>query len=268
MTSYKNILTGTVPLHNSWLISLNQINKENIIIFDFTDDTNIKQIIIQKKIHYILPLSEKDYLLIKNYINNSVIHNIKILYPDIETFNILHNKLLFTQFMLENFKEQIPSVYYLDNKYVSESEIEYPIISKPIYSTNGIGMKIYHNEDDFFKCKDKMIVQKFIDHLYEYSAYLLCIDGKIINWKIIKSEYKKYTIKTGTFPKNYQNVEKDELQIQIFEPIIVKLKYTGGMCIDFKYNTTTKKLDIFEINPRFGGSAFSNNFIYELLCIP
>ena len=47
----------------------------------------------------------------------------------------------------------------------------------------------------------------------------------------------------------------------------MKLNYTGGLNFDFKFDELTKKIYIFEINPRFGGSAFTNNFIYELLCI-
>ena len=126
-------------------------------------------------------------------------------------------------------------------------------------------MKIYYNNNEFTKCKEKIIIQKFIEDEYEYGAYILCINGKIINYKIIKFKYKKYTIKKINFPKNYENVFN--IEIQKFEPIIIKLNYTGGMNIDFKFNDLTKKIDIFEINPRFGGSAFTNNFIYELLCI-
>ena len=45
------------------------------------------------------------------------------------------------------------------------------------------------------------------------------------------------------------------------------INYTGGLCINFKYDENNNNIYIFEINPRFGGSAFTNNFIYELLCI-
>ena len=93
----------------------------------------------------------------------------------------------------------------------------------------------------------------------------MCINGKIINWKTIRYKYKKYTIKNNNFPNDYENVI--DFKIQIFENIISKLNYTGGMCIDFKYNDFTNNVDIFEINPRFGGSAFTHDFIYELLCI-
>ena len=91
------------------------------------------------------------------------------------------------------------------------------------------------------------------------------INWIIINWKIIRFRYKKFNIKKNNFPKNYENIEN--FQIQLFEKIINKLNYTGGLNIDFKFNDSTNHIDIFEINPRFGGSAFTNNFIYELLCI-
>jgi hypothetical protein len=64
--TYKNILTGINTFSSDWFISLKRINKDNIIIFDF-EDKNIKNIIISKKIDYILPLSEKDFLTIKKY---------------------------------------------------------------------------------------------------------------------------------------------------------------------------------------------------------
>ena len=67
------------------------------------------------------------------------------------------------------------------------------------------------------------------------------------------------------FPHNYEIVEN--IDIYIFEKIIIKLNYTGGINFDFKFNFFLDKIDIFEINPRFGGSAFTLNFIYELLCI-
>jgi carbamoylphosphate synthase large subunit len=86
-------------------------------------------------------------------------------------------------------------------------------------------------------------------------------------FKIYDESFKfdKFHIKTSNFPNNYETVT--DIDIKIFEKLMKNLKYTGGTCINFKYNTTTKKIDIFELNPRFGGSAFTNNFIYELLCI-
>jgi carbamoylphosphate synthase large subunit len=165
--------------------------------------------------------------------------------------------------MLKNFCDCIPTTYYLNNKKLLA--IEYPAISKPMYSQNGSNMKILYNQMEFSSCRNKIIIQKFIEDPYEFSAYMLCINGKIINWKILKYKYDKFTIKKEMFPPNYENVE--DIDIYIFEQIIQKLNYTGGINFDFKFNYSSNKLDIFEINPRFGGSAFLRDFIYDLLCI-
>ena len=260
MSLYKNILTGMIPFSPDWLKSLEKLNKENIFIFDFKKKDEIASLITEKNIDYILPLSDVDFMLIKKNIN--VPTNVKILFPEVSTYITLNNKSYFTDFMLKNFKEYIPTVYYLDN--IKLQDIKYPVISKPTFSINGMGMKIYYNEQDFNKAS-KVIVQKFIEDEYEYGAYILCIDGEIINWKVIRFKYEKYNIKTGNFPENYEDIKN--FKINLFEPIIKKINYTGGMCINFKFDKDMKKLYIFEINPRFGGSAFSHNFIYDLLCI-
>jgi carbamoylphosphate synthase large subunit len=256
---YQTILIGTNTFYSNWLESIKKIKKYNIILIDFSDSELLKKTIAEKKIKYILPLSDKDYTKIMSY----NFKDITILYPNKETHELLDNKLLFTKLFMNNFNEFLPTVYYLDNKKIKD--IEYPVISKPIYSTNGKNMKIYKNESEFSQCKDKTIVQKFVADPYEYAAYILCINGNIKTWKIIRFKFDKFHIKTSNFPNNYETVT--DIDIKIFEKLMKNLKYTGGTCINFKYNTTTKKIDIFELNPRFGGSAFTNNFIYELLCI-
>lgn len=257
--NYKNVLVGVNTFSSDWLDCIKKIKKPNLIILDFFDKDFIYKI-YQEKIDWIIPLSDKDYLMIKNcwYIDKN-----KILYPNNDISTLLDNKLLFTKYMIENFNDLIPKIFYLDN--IKIEDIKYPVISKPIYSRNGSNMKIYHDEKEFMNCDNKIIIQEFIDILYEYGAYLLCINGKIINWKIIKYQYLKYNIKKNNFPINYEDDET--FNIELFQPLISKLNYSGGACINFKFDQINNKIYIFEINPRFGGSAFSNNFIYKLLCI-
>lgn len=262
MSIYKNILIGNNTHSPDWKISLNKLNKENILFCDFNDFSKLQEVIINKNITYILPLSTIDYNLVKNHIEK-INNNLKILYPTEETFNLLNNKNLFTEFMLNNFIEYIPDIYYLNN--IKLKNVEYPAICKPIYSTNALGMQIIYNNDELLKLNNYNNIQKFIDYEYEYGAYMLCIDGIIITQKIIRFKYKKYNIKKNNFPKNYENYEN--FNDIIFKNIIKKINYSGGLCINFKLDEINNKLYIFEINPRFGGSAFSNNFIYELLCI-
>ena len=254
---YKNILLGTNTFFPDWLTSINKINKPHIIIHDFVN-TDIYNIIINKNIYYIIPLSDKDYNLISKI---KIENGAKILYPTKKTQELLHNKNKFTQFMLDHFINYIPNIYYLNN--IKLKDIAYPAISKPIYSTNGKNIFLIHNYHDFIEIKNKNNIQQFIDDVYEYSAYMLCDSGKIVTSRIIRYSYDKYNIKQNNFPKNYENV--NHLNIEIFQNIINKLDYSGGLCIDFK--VVHNRIYIFEINPRFGGSAFTCEFIYELLCI-
>lgn len=264
MTEFKNILIGTNAYSSDWTLSLNKLkDKQNIIICNFNDLSVLENILITKNISYILPLSNTDNNLIQNNIKKLNI-NIKILYPTEEVFNLLNNKNSFTEYMLKKYITCIPDVYYLNN--IKLKDIEFPAISKPIYSTNGLNMKIIMNNDDLVKLNnDYNNIQKYITYEYEYGGYFLCIDGIIINWKIIRFKYNKYNIKKTNFPENFENVEN--ISIDIFKNIIHNLNYSGGMCINFKINEYNNNIYIFKINPRFGGSAFTNNFIYELLCI-
>lgn len=165
--------------------------------------------------------------------------------------------------MLEEFPNYIPKVVYLENKKLNE-DIKFPLISKPIYSTNGKDMFIIKNQNELKKLTNKKIIQEFVDLEYEYGAFFLCINGKIINIKIIKKLYPKYHIKKSNF---INFIEVNNFPIEIFEEITLKINYSGGGNIDFKYDEDKKKIYIFEFNARFGGSAFSKNFIYDLLCI-
>jgi carbamoylphosphate synthase large subunit len=262
MAEYKNVLIGKNISFNDWKMSLNKINEPNIFFCDFSDFKNLKEILLSKNITYIIPLSEIDYKLIKSYME-LLDNKLKILYPTEEIFNLLNNKNLFTDFMLQYFTEYIPEVYYLNN--IKLKNITYPSIYKPTYSTNGSNMIIIYDDSDFNKLKNHNNIQKFIEYEYEYGAYMLCIDGVIVTQKIIRFKYEKNYIKKGNFPKNYENVEY--FNTDIFKNIISKINYSGGLCINFKVDELTNNIYIFEINPRFGGSAFVHNFIYELLCI-
>ena len=255
---YEIILTGINTFSPDWLYSINKIKKQNIIICNFNEISLLNNILKNNKIKYILPLSEIDF----NYAITNI-KNIKILYPEKNITTLLNNKIQFIQFMLENYPNNIPKVYYLNNTKIND--IEFPVISKPIFTCGGQNMSLYQNQEEFNKCNNKIIIQQFITFLYEYSAYFFCIDGVIINYKIIKYKYPEFYIKNKNFPKDFINVLN--FDIALFNNLISKFNYSGGMCIDFKYDEFLNNVYLFEINPRFGGSAFTNDFIYDLLCI-
>lgn len=269
MESNKKILIGENVFSENWKIALNKINVQYIIFADLTDINKIKTILEITNIDYILPLVYEDYVKLISY---DIGKHIKILHPTIEIYELLNNKLLFTTYMINNFPDCIPTTYYLDNKKLNNNDdkIEYPVIYKPMYSINGSNMQIFHSYRQLRHAK-KLIIQKYIADQYEYGCNLICINGIIINYKIIRYFYPKYYIKKSSFPRSFETVEHNTATntniINIFNPIIAKLNYSGGMCIDFKFNEETCKMNIFEMNPRFGGSAFTLEFISELITI-
>ncbi len=292
-SAWNTILIGHGVFSSDWTMFLKKIKEPHIKMIDFND---IEKIYLDeytynnskdatKSNYYILPLCINDYnILVSSSIYQDIYEN--ILHPPRELYDLLNNKLAFTSYMLEHFAEYIPYTYYLDDKQIN-ADIVFPVIYKPKYSINAAGMRIISNMRELNSLRSKTIIQKYISndvlnitpndkkdgkiykkgYEYEYGAYFLCIKGIIKTSKIIKSLYPKYAIKTSNFPSTYETADvlEEQILMEMFSQIVEKLNYSGGMCINFKYNTTTNKLDIFEINPRFGGSAFSNNFIKDLL---
>jgi len=262
MAEYKNILVGTNAPFIDWSIAIRSINKPNIVISNYSNKESTKNIILRKNIQYILPLSLLDYNLILKY-TNADINNAKILHPSIDIYELLNNKNKFTEYMLSNFKHYIPDIYYLNN--IQLNDICYPAVYKPMISSSGQYIKIIYNSEDLNNLESFNNIQQFIDEEYEYGAFLLCQDGEIIKQKIIRDKYSKYHIKNAPFKNTFEIVH--DFDNSVFKEIVANLMYSGAMNIDFKIDHHTGRLYIFEINPRFGGSAFTNKFFYELICV-
>ena len=243
------IIIGIREIPEDWYYHLLKINNDKIILVCFTN------IDIQKHINDIfIPLSTIEYNFIKNF-------NVKYLYPDEKIIELFHNKSKFVDYMLLNFIENIPKTYVLNNKVIDEN-FDYPLIYKPQYSTNGRNMIIIKNIEDYNNIKEKHIIQKFIEDEYEYSMYLICENGKILNHLTIRNKFNKYFIKTHNFT-TYEIVKN--LNINVIVQIIKDVNYNGGACVDFKVENNDIK--IFEINPRFGGSLFTCDLFEELMKI-
>ena len=194
--AYKKVLIGNDVYWTNWYKAIYDIKKPNVYVAKFTNE--ILDLIKKNNIDYIIPLTLKDYEFIWNI---PQIDKKMILHPTKEIWNLLNNKLEFTKFMYENFYNLIPHIYFLDNKQI-EPNIVFPMISKPMYSTGGVSMKILISKRELNMCKNKIIIQKYIENPCEYSAYIICKDGKIINHKVICEQYDKQYIKKQNF-KNY-----------------------------------------------------------------
>jgi hypothetical protein len=173
--------------------------------------------------------------------------------------SIMDNKGMFAKFMMENFINSIPRVYYYSfakTKYVDPMCNKCPIkmISKPVAGCGGAGIRIV----DRVEPTDDRVISQYIDHTVYYVGHMLVDRGLMIKkiYYSCQNNNDKF-IKIGAVT-NYTVLEHDQIpaDCSIFERIFTKLNYSGFACIDFIIDSGN--ILIFEINPRIGGSLIKN----------
>lgn len=254
------ILTGMRCMFPDWMGAMRALN-DILLICDF-DTENLEEVVKTHDIQYILPLSPDDYATAERIDKETI----KILYPSADVYALLDNKVAFTRFMMTHYPEMLPSVYYLEEERIGNDPIDFPVIVKPMYSVSGGNMRVCMNAAELDACP-RTLVQRYIADEYEYGAFLMCIDGRIEKSWILGfpfQRYHPYHIKCTNFP-SMSYVIRNKGLLARFAPIVKHLQYTGGMCINFKWNPDLGKVWIFEINPRLGGSAFELGFLRHLL---
>jgi carbamoylphosphate synthase large subunit len=253
------ILVGTNIFSSDWKKCINDINSEHIMFTDLKKNiNNLSNYVQQNNIDYIVPLCRKDY----DLINKQTELRRKIIFVNNDTHELLHNKIKFNKYMTVHYIKYIPKIFYLNNKII-DNNICYPVIIKPNISVCGKNMYVCKNKNELSRHKMRKIaiMQKFIIDVNEYSAHLFCIDGHIINYKITCQKYDLYNIKSTHFNALCEYV--DDFDMTTIGDIIKQLNYSGGCCIDFKMQDGI--MQIFEMNPRFGGSVFSLRLFEELI---
>jgi len=208
---------------------------------------------------YIIPLSYDDY-------NIPDIPNFIKICPNPHTFNILDDKILFSKFMIDNnLVRYIPKIYMicLNGKIDKYDKHVYPCIIKQSFGICGNNMKIVHNDKEYHNyvmTLKNYYVQYYVKNHYEYAGNFLVIHGKIVSSIHLRNKYKNDVfIRRGNLT-HYEIVEEDD---KPFEIIFEKLNYTGLACIDYKKKDNI--VQIFEINPRSGGTIIMNGLFHMFL---
>jgi predicted ATP-grasp superfamily ATP-dependent carboligase len=209
----------------------------------------------------------ENYKIIPMYYNNFIeCEKEKLLfYTDEKIIMIMENKVLFAQFMMENFENYIPkNIYYnFNNKIMYKANnLTTLMIKKNIFGSGGTNIEII-NTNDFQKYESKMniLISEYVTHNLLFAGHFL-----IINGILIEKIYFYVNTENGKLYKgrlcNYKVIKNITLDDSIFMNIFNKLKYSGFACIDF--TIVNNKIVIFEINPRIGGSLVFNIFYFNL----
>lgn len=214
---------------------------------------------IDNKNYRIMPLTIIDNVILNHSVNN-------IFFNNIVNLEKMDNKSKFAQYMLDNFPNNTPPIYYYndDNQtFINNINISYPIIAKPNKSCAGNGIEIFNEIN--YELKEH-VVQKYITHLDYYCGHFLIINGCVIYKIYFKSQMDAMDplnnkIKCGRI-LNYETLQNLEINDNIFNDIFFDLNYSGFACVDFIINENN--IIIFEINPRPGGSLIHNVKIFNI----
>ena len=242
--------------HPDW----NNIYDKNILmkyLHDIIDD-----IMIIKDIELLRQYLKTEGQHYKNHIMLSRIHhldelnnaNINSLFKiDSSYLKQLEDKKLFVDYVSKNnLKKFFPRIY---TKSCNRNEDKLVIV-KPRDSAFSIGVykkKLRELKDCEF---DENVVQEYIYESKEYAGYFVSHNGNITNAFAYVGEYgntEYIKCAGGKFDPTPQKrvILNDKLK-QIFELFLKPCSYTGTCCFDFKIKD--RKLYVFEINPRMGGS--------------
>lgn len=235
----------------------------------------INKIIRKKKIDIILPVDEALIHLLSKQ-REKLEKDIPIApIPNTEVFEIAQDKWLLAEWLK---KEQLSSppaiLFQYDVTFsASLSLLTFPVLLKPAYGGGGFGIRLFENAAELinfckeFNAREKHIIQSFI-YGYDIGCNVLCKDGKIL----------AYTIQKGFINANRpfcssSNLDfyEDENVLRFVSKVIAKLKWTGVVNFDLRYDEKENQLMVIEMNPRYwasllGSLATGINFPY-LACI-
>jgi len=205
----------------------------------------------------IIPICISDYIKYNDFENN-IFKNI------INNIEILNNKSKFGKYMLNNFNEYIPIIYYynFDNEtFINNTNLLEPkkLIKKPNEMFGGGGIRIINNINNNEK---NCIIQEYILHDKYYVGHFLVLNGIIYNKIYFSSNHKyKNGILNGVILNYIIEIELN-IDDSIFNKIFYDLNYSGFACANFII--INNNIIIFEINPRPGGSLIHNEKYFHI----
>lgn len=207
--------------------------------------SNLETIVIEKKIDFILPISEPE-LRFFSYNGVSEIANAKLIMASKKALEVGFDKLKTADFLKnENFPFPIThSVETIDTIH------KFPIILKSRTGSGSSNVSIVSDNDTFVFIKKRstdFIVQEFLDgDNGEFTCGLFRSKSGIIRCIILKRELM------GGFT-GYGEVIENKVIEQLLHNLAEKLQLTGS--INVQLRLTSKGPVVFEINPRFSSTV-------------
>jgi len=182
--------------------------------------------------------------------NRPDMHGKKCFIPPLAAMNACNDKMQFNRFMHEiGYGHLIPKI---------NNELSFPYILKKRIDENGTRSRIITNKKEEkpfqrFIDSDDYFRQEYVTGQDEFTTHILMTSGKIAFHRTVHFRFREdlFVKGIGYHPASKKNILVCPY-IDTFTSILNQLKFEGLCC--FNYKLVDGQMQIFEVNPRYGGS--------------
>jgi predicted ATP-grasp superfamily ATP-dependent carboligase len=185
--------------------------------------------------------------------------------PDLEALRVARNKWLLNQFACEH-DIQVPEAVLvtLDPIFYQRIEtLEYPVLLKPITSTDGQGIRRFNSSSELRQLltsqdqslfQDKCLVQSFVPG-FDMGFSVLYRDGEMlahtIQQGIISASHRFGPLMAMEFIRQHEVLASGQ-------KLLSALRWSGIAHVDFRFDRRDSKPKILEVNARYWGSLLGS----------
>jgi len=178
------------------------------------------------------------------------------LIPDRASARIMADKSIFQRYLVDN-----GMTAYAPATYASPDEALFPCVVKRVDLSASIGVEIATSRRHLEEILQsgifsghRWLLQALVPGIVEYASFCVCDAGRIV-WECTFASTMSgpAVIKNEDNGKNRRIVATDPAVLKQFEAVLAPLEYRGPCVIDYKI-AADGRVQIFEINPRLGGT--------------
>ena len=197
----------------------------------------------------IVPLTLDDYLALED---QAEVAKGRALFPPRDVVKLCHDKLRFNQFVLaSDLAWTIPPLL--------EKTSPPPFILKQRQDEFGANTHLVMTPDGSERLRAQLddpnyFAQTYVAGDLEFATHILVQDGQAtFHLNVAYEMGDKYYVKNKSFTQKDVSVNRDDKELDLFVSVLALIGFENGTCC-FNYKYAGDRIQIFELNPRFGGS--------------
>ncbi len=196
----------------------------------------------------VVPLTLDDYRALEDQAESA---RGKALFPSGDVVRLCHDKLKFNQCVLaSDFGWTIPPLLEKPSP---------PFILKRRQDEFGANTHLAMTPEDSERLHAQLddpdyFAQTYVAGDLEFATHILVRDGRsVFHLNVTYEMGDRFYVKNKMFTQKNVSVNRDDKELDLFVAILALIGFENGTCC-FNYKYDGDRIQIFELNPRFGGS--------------